>query len=109
MLSVPRLLASPDKFRGTLGGQAVAAALAAGARAAGWEADEVAVSDGGEGFLDCFSGRGRVRTTSVQDALGRPVAAAIQVARRPVRAGFRVEISPPAPRLATRSPSSPSR
>ena len=76
MLSVPRLLASPDKFRGTLGGPAAAAAMASGARAAGWEAEEVAVSDGGEGFLDCFAGQGRVRTTSVQDPLGRPVAAA---------------------------------
>lgn len=75
MLSVPLLLASPDKFRGTLGGRAAAAAIAAGGRAAGWEADEVAVSDGGEGFLDCFADRGRLRTTSVQDALGRPVAA----------------------------------
>jgi glycerate kinase len=75
MLSVPLLLASPDKFRGTLGGQAAASAIAAGARSAGWEAEEVPVSDGGEGFLDCFLGRGRVRTSSVQDALGRPVAA----------------------------------
>ena len=75
MLSVPLLLASPDKFRGTLGGQAAAAAIGAGARAAGWEAAEAAVSDGGEGFLECFSGQGRVRTTSVRDPLGRPVAA----------------------------------
>jgi glycerate kinase len=75
MLSVPRLLASPDKFRGTLAGPEAAAAIADGARASGWEAVELAVSDGGEGFLDCFTGRGRVRTTSVQDPLGRPVAA----------------------------------
>jgi glycerate kinase len=75
MLSVPRLLASPDKFRGTLSGPAAAAAIAAGASTSGWEAVEAPVSDGGEGFLDCFTGRGRVRTTSVQDALGRPVAA----------------------------------
>ena len=75
MLSVPRLLASPDKFRGTLGAQAVASAMADGARLAGWDAEAVPVSDGGEGFLDCFAGRGRLRTTSVHDALGRPVAA----------------------------------
>lgn len=72
---MPRLLASPDKFRGTLRGPAAAAALAAGARAAGWQADEVAVSDGGEGFLDCFRARGRPRTTTVRDPMGRPVAA----------------------------------
>jgi len=75
MLAVPLLLASPDKFRGTLGGPAAAAAICAGAAEAGWDAEEVAVSDGGEGFLDCFSGRGRIRTTAVQDALGRPVTA----------------------------------
>ena len=75
MQEVPLLLATPDKFRGTLRGPEAAAAMAAGARAAGWDAEEVAVSDGGEGFLDCFAGRGRLRTTSVQDALGRPVAA----------------------------------
>lgn len=75
MQLVPRLLASPDKFRGTLDGPAAAAAIGAAGRAAGWEVDEVPVSDGGEGFLDCFAGRGRARTTSVQNALGRPVPA----------------------------------
>jgi len=75
MQPVPRLLASPDKFRGTLDGPAAAAAIGAAGRAAGWEVEELPVSDGGEGFLDCFAGRGRARTTSVQDALGRPVAA----------------------------------
>ncbi len=75
MQLVPRLLASPDKFRSTLDGPAAAAAIAAAGRAAGWEVEEVPVSDGGEGFLDCFAGRGRLRTTSVQDALGRPVRA----------------------------------
>ena len=75
MQLVPRLLASPDKFRSTLDGPAAAAAIAAAGRAAGWEVEEVPVSDGGEGFLDCFVGRGQVRTTSVHDALGRPVRA----------------------------------
>jgi glycerate kinase len=75
MQPVPRLLASPDKFRGTLDGPAAAAAIGAAGRAAGWDVEELPVSDGGEGFLDCFAGRGRARTTSVQDALGRPVAA----------------------------------
>ena len=75
MQPVPRLLASPDKFRSTLDGPAAAAAIAAGGRAAGWEVEEVPVSDGGEGFLDCFAGRGRLRTAAVPDALGRPVRA----------------------------------
>lgn len=75
MQPVPRLLASPDKFRGTLDGPAAAAAIAAAGRVAGYEVDEAPVSDGGEGFLDCFAGWGRARTTLVQDALGRPVVA----------------------------------
>ena len=75
MQSVPRLLASPDKFRGTLDGPAAAAAIASAGREAGWEVDEAPVSDGGEGFLDCFAGSGRIRTASVHDALGRPVTA----------------------------------
>ena len=75
MQPVPRLLASPDKFRGTLDGPAAAAAIAAAGRTVGWDVEELPVSDGGEGFLDCFTGRGRVRTTPVQDALGRPVTA----------------------------------
>lgn len=75
MQPVPRLLASPDKFRSTLDGPAAAAAIAAAGRAAGWTVEEVPVSDGGEGFLDCFAGRGRLRTATVQDALGRPVRA----------------------------------
>jgi len=75
MQPVPRLLASPDKFRGTLDGPAAAAAIGAAGRATGWDVEELPVSDGGEGFLDCFVGRGRVRTTPVQDALGRPVTA----------------------------------
>jgi len=33
------------------------------------------LSDGGEGFLDCFAGHGRRRTASAHDALGRPVRA----------------------------------
>jgi len=73
MQSVPLLLATPDKFRGTLDGPEAAAAICAGARAAGWEAEPLAVSDGGEGFLDCFAGRGRLRTSMVKGPLGEPV------------------------------------
>ena len=88
MLSVPLLLASPDKFRGTLGGRAAAAAIGAAARDAGWEAEEVAISDGGEGFLDCFSGRGRLRTVPSR---GLPLCDRCQgwlVAVRGLRGGF---------------------
>jgi glycerate kinase len=71
---VPRLLAAPDKFRGTATGREVAEAIARAARAAGWAVDVAAVSDGGEGLLDCFGGANR--TTRVDGPLGTPTAAA---------------------------------
>jgi glycerate kinase len=53
---VPHLVAAPDKFRGTLSAAEVAAAAAGAARAAGWTADEVPMSDGGEGLLEALGG-----------------------------------------------------
>ena len=53
---VPHLVAAPDKFRGTATAAEVAAAIAGAARAAGWTADEVPMSDGGEGLLDALGG-----------------------------------------------------
>ncbi len=70
---MPHLVAAPDKFRGTLSAAAVAAAAARAARAAGWTADEVPMSDGGEGLLDALGGSGR--TTTVTGPLGAPVEA----------------------------------
>jgi glycerate kinase len=70
---VPHLVAAPDKFRGTASAAEVAAAVAGAARAAGWTADEVPMSDGGEGLLDALGGsRRRSRVTG---PLGRPVEA----------------------------------
>ena len=54
-----RLVAAPDKFRGTATAAAAAAAVVAAARAQGWNATPVPVSDGGEGLLDCFGGANR--------------------------------------------------
>lgn len=72
MLSaVPRLVAAPDKFRGTAAAAEVAAAAAGAARAAGWEADEVPLADGGEGTLEAVGGE--VRVTTVAGPLGAPV------------------------------------
>jgi glycerate kinase len=68
---VPHLVAAPDKFRGTATAPEVAAAAAGAARAAGWTADEVPLSDGGEGLLDAIGGDRRV--TRVTGPLGRPV------------------------------------
>lgn len=69
-----RVLAAPDKFRGTLSAREVAAAIALGARRAGWDAVELPLADGGEGTLDVLGGGNR--TTIVTGPLGAPVEAA---------------------------------
>ncbi len=69
-----RLLAAPDKFRGTLSARAAAAAIAAGAERAGWTAVELPLADGGEGTLDVLGGGNRL--TVVTGPLGEPVEAA---------------------------------
>jgi glycerate kinase len=66
-----RLLAAPDKFRGTLTARQAAAAIAAGAAAAGWAAVELPLADGGEGTLDVLGGGNR--RTIVTGPLGEPV------------------------------------
>lgn len=68
---MPRLVAAPDKFRGTATARQVAEAVAAAAEAAGWHCDQVPVADGGEGLLEVM--KGRWRATEVLDPLGRPV------------------------------------
>jgi len=70
---VPHLVAAPDKFRGTATAAEAAAAAAGAARRAGWTADEVPMSDGGEGLLDAVGGERRVAT--VAGPLGQPVEA----------------------------------
>jgi glycerate kinase len=71
------VLVAPDKFKGTLSAAEVAAAVAEGVRAAGSEAVELPVADGGEGTMDALlaTGGGELREARVQDALGRPVEA----------------------------------
>jgi glycerate kinase len=68
---VPHLVAAPDKFRGTASAAEAAAAMADAANRAGWTADEVPMSDGGEGLLDALGGD--PRTTTVDGPLGQPV------------------------------------
>jgi len=68
-----RVVAAPDKFRGTASAADVAAAVGRAARAAGWDCDEVPMADGGEGTLDALGGANR--TTLVTDPLGDPVEA----------------------------------
>ena len=69
-----RVVAAPDKFRGTATAAEVAAAICAGAKTAGWRCDVVPVADGGEGTLDALGGPNR--TTVVTGPLGDPVEAA---------------------------------
>lgn len=69
-----RVVAAPDKLRGTATAAEVASAVASAAWDAGWECDEVPVADGGEGLLDVLGGANR--TTTVTGPLGDPVPAA---------------------------------
>lgn len=68
-----RILAAPDKFRGTASASEVAAAVAAAGRAHGATVRELPLSDGGEGFLEVFGGPNR--STEVTGPLGTPVEA----------------------------------
>lgn len=68
-----RVLAAPDKFRGTATATEVAGAMAEAAAGAGWECDRAPIADGGEGLLDCFGGPNR--ETVVSGPGGRPLAA----------------------------------
>jgi glycerate 2-kinase len=76
-LTFPALVA-PDSFKGTYSASEVAAAIASGLRAAGREAVELPVADGGEGTMGVLVGAlgGELRTVTASDPLGRPVEAA---------------------------------
>ena len=78
---MPVALCAPDKLRGALDAPAAAAALAAGARAAGWEAIEHPLADGGEGTCEAIvraTGGERVPVRT-RDAIGRPRTAQLGV------------------------------
>jgi glycerate kinase len=72
-----RLLAAPDKFRGTLDATAAASAIALAARHAAWDATERPVSDGGEGFAAVLGGE--QVTCTVSGPLGTPVHASFNL------------------------------
>jgi len=67
------IVAAPDKFAQTVSAPGVARAVSAAASRCGWTADEIPLSDGGEGLLDAFGGS--ARTTTVSGPLGRPTEA----------------------------------
>lgn len=71
------VLVAPDSFKGTMDAAQVAAALARGLRAAGQEAMELPIADGGEGTMDALLATcgGERRAITASDPLGRPVAA----------------------------------
>jgi glycerate kinase len=66
-----RVLAAPDKFRGTATAAEVAAAIADAARAAGHVGVEMPLADGGEGTLAALGGPNR--SSLVTGPLGDPV------------------------------------
>lgn len=72
-----RLLVAPDSFKGTFEATEVAEAIAAGAEAAGCEAERCPVGDGGEGTAAVLVGAmgGEWRRVTVHDPLRRPVEA----------------------------------
>jgi glycerate kinase len=70
-------LVAPDSFKGAFSAAEVAAAIAAGLRAAGRTAEEFPVADGGEGTMDVLLAvlGGEKRSVEASDPLGRPVQA----------------------------------
>jgi glycerate kinase len=69
-----RVVAAPDKMRGSASAREVADAVWRAATAAGWTCDRVPLADGGEGTLDALGGPNR--TSVVTGPLGEPVEAA---------------------------------
>ena len=76
-------LVAPDSFKGSFSAFDVAAALARGLRAAGREAEELPVADGGEGTMDVLLAAlgGERRTAGVHDPLGRSIEASFALLR----------------------------
>ncbi len=73
---MPRLVAAPDKFRGTATASEIASAIARAATGLGWTAVCVPLSDGGEGLLEAFdTPSSRLETTVVTGPDGTKVRA----------------------------------
>ena len=72
-MTAPPVLVAPDKFKGTLSAAEVAAAIAAGLREGGRDADELPGADGGEGTAAALGAD--PHPCVVQDPLGRTVEA----------------------------------
>lgn len=62
-----RVLACPDKFRGTATALEVATAVAKAAAKKGWDCDIQPLADGGEGTLEAFGGANQTTTVTAAD------------------------------------------
>lgn len=78
-MSDVRVLAAPDKFRGTASAAEIAAAVAEAAAAVPAACDTAPMADGGEGTLDALGGPNR--TSVVTGPLGEPVTAPWRLSR----------------------------
>ena len=78
-MSDVRVLAAPDKFRGTASAAEIAAAVAEAAAAVSVSCDAAPMADGGEGTLDALGGPNR--TSVVTGPLGEPVTAPWRLSR----------------------------
>lgn len=75
-----RIVAAPDKFKGTATATEIAAAIAVAARSVGASCDQVPMADGGEGTLEALGGSNR--SSTVMGPLGDPVDARWRLSRR---------------------------
>jgi glycerate kinase len=73
VVPIRRVVAAPDKFKGTLSAAEVAAAIGHACWELGVECDEVPMADGGDGLLDVLGGANR--TSTVTGPLGDTVRA----------------------------------
>lgn len=78
-VGIKRVVAAPDKFRGTVSAQEAARAIGHACWELGIECDEVPMADGGDGLLDALGGANR--TTVVTGPLGDPVEAGWRLAK----------------------------
>lgn len=74
-----RVVAAPDKFKGTLDAAGVARAIGHACWSLGIDCTEVPMADGGDGLLDALGGPNR--TTTVTGPLGDPVDAQWRLAK----------------------------
>ena len=77
VVPVRRVVAAPDKFKGTATAAEVAAAIGHACWELGIDCTEVPMADGGDGLLDALGGANRTSTVTgpLGDAVSAPVAA----------------------------------